>query len=132
MTEEKKSFEVNVKTLYLSEQSSQENHRFVWSYEITIINHSDEIAQLLNRYWRITDMRGRIEEIRGPGVIGRQPLIKAGKSFTYSSFCQLPTPQGAMEGNYEMQTLDEIRFMIDIPKFVLTCPVSQEFRVNLH
>ena len=126
--------EVSVKTLYLPEQSSPENHRFIWSYDITIANSSDEIVQLLNRFWRITDMRGKVEEVKGPGVIGLQPLIKAGKTFTYSSFCQLTTPQGAMEGQYEMQNLEDTRFLIDIPKFVLICPssTSEVYRSRLH
>lgn len=134
MNEDKKSFKVSVVTLYLPEQSSPENHRFMWSYDVTIFNHGDDMVQLLNRYWRITDMRGKVEEVRGVGVVGRQPLIKAGNSFSYSSFCQLSTPQGAMEGNYEMQTLDEQHFLVEIPKFVLTCPTStsEEFRSKLH
>jgi ApaG protein len=125
---------ITAKTQYLPEQSSPENHRFLWSYDITIINKSDEIIQLLNRHWRITDMRGKVEEVRGPGVVGLQPLIRVGKEFTYSSYCQLTTPQGTMEGTYEIQTLDEKHFLVDIPKFVLTCPASSSstFRSKLH
>lgn len=115
---------VAAKAAYLPEQSLAENNRFLWSYEITVTNESDQVVQLLNRYWRITDMSGHIEEVRGPGVIGLQPIIKGGKSFSYTSFCQLLTPQGSMEGNYEMQTLDEERFMIEIPKFILVSPLS--------
>jgi ApaG protein len=127
-------FELSAKSKYLEEESSPENHRFLWSYEITIVNKSGEIIQLLNRYWRITDMRGKIEEIRGPGVVGLQPLIKPGKEFTYSSYCQLTTPQGSMEGHYEIQNLDETSFIVDIPKFVLTCPSTAgiAFRSKLH
>jgi ApaG protein len=134
MKEKNIKIEISAKTLYLPDQSSPENHRFLWSYDITIINHSDEIVQLLNRYWRITDMRGKVEEVRGSGVIGLQPLIKPKKEFAYSSYCQLTTPQGTMDGNYEMQTLDEQHFIVDIPKFVLTCPTSTSdtFRSRLH
>jgi ApaG protein len=119
---------------YLPEQSSPDNHRFVWSYEISIDNQSDEIIQLLNRYWRITDVAGHSEEVRGPGVVGMQPLIKPGKQFTYSSFCQLSTPQGTMEGYYEMQTLEEVHFHAQIPKFLLACPepMSAALRSRLH
>jgi len=119
---------------YLRDESSPENYRFLWSYDIVITNNSDELIQLLNRYWRITDMRGKTEDVRGPGVVGLQPLIKPGKQFVYTSFCQLPTPQGTMEGNYEMQNLEEKRFLADIPKFVLICPSSaeNEFRAHLH
>ncbi|EKD72987.1 MAG: ApaG [uncultured bacterium] len=130
----KNTIQLNVQSTYLPEQSAQECHRFLWTYEITITNESNNIVQLLNRYWRITDMTGHVEEIRGPGVIGLQPLIKPQKKFTYNSFCQLPTPQGTMEGEYEMQTLEEKRFIIAIPKFILSAPthISDVFRSRLH
>jgi ApaG protein len=126
--------QVTTKMQYLIDQSSPETQRFLWSYDITILNTSDEIIQLLNRYWKITDMRGKVEEVRGPGVIGLQPIIKPGKEFAYSSYCQLTTPQGTMEGSYEIQTLDEKHYLIDIPKFVLTSPSSgtNAFRSRLH
>jgi ApaG protein len=123
---------INVKTSYLPEQSVAKEARFLWSYEIRIENQSSEIIQLLNRFWKITDLTGRIEEVRGPGVIGLQPIIKPTKPFTYTSFCQLATPQGTMEGHYEMQTLEEERFTVQIPKFILTSPVSEEYRSKLH
>lgn len=125
---------VSAKAFYLAEQSAREENRFLWSYEITIANESEEIVQLLNRYWRITDLTGRVEEVRGPGVIGLQPIIKPKKPFIYTSFCQLATPQGTMEGHYEMQTLEEVHFSVQIPKFILTSPasVSAEFRSRLH
>lgn len=119
---------------YLPEQSIIAHNRFLWGYEITISNQSDEAVQLLNRYWRIVDMTGHVEEVRGPGVVGLQPIIKPGKSFTYNSFCQLTTPQGTMEGHYEMQTLEEVNFVIPIPKFVLssTATAATAFRSRLH
>jgi ApaG protein len=124
---------IHAQSTYLSEQSAQEIQRFLWSYEISIHNESDEIVQLLNRYWRITDMTSHIEEVRGPGVIGLQPIIKPQKKFSYTSFCQLITPQGTMEGHYEMQTLDEARFIVQIPKFVLSATgLSDEWRGRLH
>lgn len=116
---------------YLPEQSAIQNNRYLWGYEITIVNESDEIVQLLNRYWRITDMTGHIEEVRGPGVIGLQPIIKPGKKFTYNSFCQIMTCQGTMEGHYEMQTLEEVSFIVPIPKFILASPVPFDIR-SLH
>jgi ApaG protein len=109
------------------DQSSKEEGRYVWSYDITITNLGDEIIQLLNRYWKITDQNAKVEEIRAPGVIGLQPIIKPNKSFAYSSFCQLPTPEGKMEGQYEFQTLEEEFFIIDIPTIILAAPVS-----NIH
>jgi ApaG protein len=114
---------VSARSFFLPEQSLLEDNRFLWSYEITVENQSDVMVQLLNRYWRINDAAGRVEEVNGPGVVGLQPLIKGGKQFSYTSFCQLKTPQGAMEGHYEMQTLDEIRFLVQIPKFSLLSPV---------
>lgn len=119
---------------YLQEQSVVESNRFLWSYEITITNESDEIVQLLSRYWRIVDMMGHIEEVRGPGVVGLQPIIKAGKTFTYTSFCQLMTPHGEMEGNYTFQTLDEVNFIVPIPKLILSssASITTAFRSRLH
>lgn len=122
---------ISAVSTYLPEQS--DNQRYLWSYEITIANDSDEIIQLLNRYWRITDMTSHVEEVRGPGVVGLQPLIKPGKKFSYTSFCQLITPQGTMEGQYEMQTLEETRFIVPIPKFVLVSSgMGEAWRGRLH
>lgn len=125
---------VTTRPSYIAAQSNPTNHKFLWSYEITIKNESDEIVQLLNRRWIITDMAGRMEDIQGAGVIGLQPLIKPGKEFSYTSYCQLLTPQGTMEGMYEMQNLEEEHFNVDIPKFVLSAPssVTQSFRSMLH
>lgn len=118
---------------YLPEQSSR-SQSFLWSYEITIQNNSNEIVQLLNRYWRIVDMTGHVEEVRGPGVVGLQPIIKPGKKFAYNSLCQLTTPQGSMEGHYEFQTLEEENFTVPIPKLILAAPeeVAAAFRSRLH
>lgn len=124
---------ISAVSTYLPEQSAAENQRYLWSYEISITNDSDEIIQLLNRYWRITDMTSHVEEVRGPGVVGLQPLIKPGKKFSYTSFCQLITPQGTMEGQYEMQTLEETRFIVPIPKFVLASTgMGEAWRGRLH
>lgn len=125
---------VTAQSRYLPEQSTPSEHRYLWSYEISISNQSDEIIQLLNRYWRIIDITGHIEEVRGPGVVGLQPLIKPGKQFVYSSFCQLSTPQGTMEGYYEMQNLEEIRFAVQVPKFLLASPepMSAAYKSKLH
>lgn len=132
----KKELSVLVKAepSYLSDQSDATNQKFVWSYEISITNESKEVIQLLNRFWRITDMTGKIEQVNGIGVVGLQPIIKPGKLFTYTSYCQLLTPQGTMEGYYEMQNLDEEHFMIEIPKFILSAPssITKSFRSRLH
>lgn len=125
---------ISAKPTYVPEQSDINTRKFVWAYEITIANEGDEIIQLLNRHWSITDMTGKIEEVRGVGVIGLQPIIKPGKKFTYTSFCQLVTPQGTMEGHYEMQNLDEVHFEVEIPKFILSAPstITKSFRSRLH
>lgn len=125
---------VTVIPSYNAQQSDPGKQKFVWAYEVTITNESEEIIQLLHRYWRIMDMTGRVEDIHGTGVIGLQPIIKPGKEFTYTSFCQLTTPQGTMEGYYEMQNLDELHFNVEIPKFVLSAPttITQSYRSKLH
>lgn len=131
----KVTINVTAKATYLPEQSLSEIRRFTWSYEIVIDNQSSETVQLLNRYWRISDMTGHVEEVRGPGVVGLQPVIKPGKQFAYNSFCQLVTPQGAMEGNYELQVIeDEERFVVEIPRFILVTPTSISIagRSSLH
>ena len=131
----KKTLKIDVipTAVYLPQESSPDNQRFMWTYEVTIKNESEEIVQLLNRHWRITDMSGKVDEVRGPGVIGLQPLIKPGKQFVYSSFCQLYTPHGSMEGYYEMQDLDEVRFLVKIPKFQLISTIVQAAdRSKLH
>lgn len=128
------SIVVSAQPSYVPEQSNPASEKFVWSYEITIVNQSEDIVQLLNRFWRITDMTGKVEDIHGAGVIGLQPLIKPGKQFVYTSYCQLVTPQGTMEGHYEMQNLEEERFNIEIPKFILSAPssITQAYRSRLH
>ncbi|OAI48570.1 hypothetical protein AYO45_04645 [Gammaproteobacteria bacterium SCGC AG-212-F23] len=125
---------VEIEATYLAHESSVKQRRFVWAYMVHIENQMDEILQLLGRQWKITDMSGHIEEIRGPGVVGLQPIIKPGKSFSYHSFCQLTTPQGLMEGQYDMQTLEDARFYAAVPKLVLSSLGDglEEFRAKLH
>ena len=125
---------VRVRPSYVQVQSDPEHAKFVWAYEINIANNSEEILQLLNRYWRITDMTGKVEEIHGAGVVGLQPLIKPAKDFTYKSFCQLATPQGTMEGHFEMQNLEEEHCLVVVPKFILSAPaaITKGFRSKLH
>jgi len=113
---------VSVRPFYLEEQSAPDDDRFVWAYRVNIENKSSETVQLLNRYWRITDKLGRLQEVRGPGVVGEQPVLKPGESFEYTSGCPLATPSGIMVGSYEMTTSDGQRFNIDIPAFSLDSP----------
>lgn len=134
MAKRSKKIFISSRTAYVLEQSDPINMKFVWSYEIVIENQSNDIVQLLNRHWKITDTTGRVEEVRGAGVIGLQPLIKPGRRFIYTSFCQLATPQGTMEGIYEMQDLDEQHFDVLVPKFILSAPssITKAFGSRLH
>lgn len=114
-----RNIEVTVKPRFLSERSSPENGYFFWAYTIEIVNHGDETVQLKTRHWRITDAHGRLQEVRGAGVVGEQPVLKPGQSFEYTSGVPLPTPSGFMAGTYGMVTDDGVGFDIDIPAFSL-------------
>lgn len=113
---------ISVRPFYLEEQSAPDEDKFVWAYRVNIENKSTETVQLLNRYWRITDKFGRLQEVRGPGVVGEQPVLKPGESFEYTSGCPLPTPSGIMVGSYEMATSEGKRFHVEIPAFSLDSP----------
>ena len=94
---------VCVSPAYLDDQSDPEAGRFLWSYTVTIENRGRETVQLMSRYWHITDASGHVQEVRGPGVVGAQPVIEPGQVFEYTSGCPLPTASGAMAGSYEMK-----------------------------
>jgi len=113
---------VSVETSYLEKQSDPDEQYFVWAYRITIANHSDQTVQLLTRHWKISDGQGRVQEVRGDGVIGEQPILEPGASYTYSSGTPLRTPSGFMHGSYQMQSDDGERFDVDIPAFSLDSP----------
>jgi ApaG protein len=113
---------VSVEPIYLDGQSVPDQSRYVWAYRVTIENQSPRTVQLQSRYWRITDQNGRVEEVRGPGVVGEQPILNPGDSYTYSSGCPLTTPSGTMVGRYQMRDGDGRDFEIDIPAFSLDIP----------
>lgn len=113
---------VSVEPTYLEDQSSPEEGRFVWAYQIKIENHGDRVVQLLNRHWQITDGNGRMQEVKGPGVVGEQPVLEPGESFEYASGCPLTTPSGFMHGTYEMAYEDGERIEVVIPMFSLDSP----------
>lgn len=113
-------FRVEVEVRYIERESDPDNHRFVFAYTITISNDSDQIAQLLSRYWRITDGEGRLQEVEGPGVVGKQPVIEPGESFRYTSAAILETEVGSMEGHYQFR--GETDFLVPIPAFSLSRP----------
>lgn len=119
-----RSIEVTVKPRFLSERSSPENGYFFWAYTIEITNRGTETVQLKTRHWRITDANGRLQEVRGAGVIGEQPVLKPGQSFEYTSGVPLPTPSGFMTGTYGMETEEGMNFEIDIPAFSLDSSTS--------
>ena len=107
---------------FLADQSDPDEGRFLWSYTVTIENHGEETVQLIARYWQITDEAGRRQEVRGPGVVGAQPVLEPGKSFESTSGCPLPTASGAMNGRYLMRSAAGEAFEVDIPIFLLESP----------
>lgn len=113
---------VSVRPFFLAEQSSPDRNHFVWAYRVNIENRGDKTVQLINRHWRITDKFGRLQEVKGPGVVGEQPVLKPGESFEYTSGCPLETPSGIMVGTYEMESDGGERFLVEIPAFSLDSP----------
>lgn len=113
---------VDVSTHFLDEQSEPELDRYVFSYTITIANLGDVAASLLSRHWVITDANGKVQEVRGDGVVGEQPRLNPGEQFRYSSGTVLETPVGSMEGSYQMLAEDGIRFDAPIAPFTLAVP----------
>lgn len=113
---------VTVEPHYLEDESDPDRERFFWAYEIEIGNEGLASVQLLARHWRITDGNGRVENVRGLGVVGEQPRIDPGDSFSYTSGCPLTTPSGFMVGSYRMVGEDGEEFTVDIPAFSLDLP----------
>lgn len=111
-----------VRPQFLDSQSRPAEGHFVWAYTITMENHGREPVQLLTRYWKITDSLGRVQEVRGAGVVGEQPTLKPGESFQYTSGCPLLTPSGFMVGSYQMKTAEGQLFNVEIPAFSLDSP----------
>lgn len=110
---------VSVTPRFVSERSSPDKGYFFWAYTIEITNEGQQTVQLKTRHWRITDAFGRLQEVRGAGVVGEEPVLKPGESFEYTSGVPLPTPSGFMVGTYGMVTDGGERFDIDIPAFSL-------------
>lgn len=117
-------FSCSVKTQFLSEQSNLPDGPFAFAYTVTIVNSGDIAAQLVARHWVITDATGHVEQVRGLAVVGHQPLLKPGESFEYTSWTQLATPQGTMQGTFFCMTEDAHRFDAAIEPFVLAQPGS--------
>jgi ApaG protein len=123
------SIRVSVKPVYLEDQSSPDDNHFVWAYQVRIENLSEETVQLINRYWQITDSMGRVQEVRGSGVVGEQPTLRPGEAFEYTSGTPLPTPSGIMVGAYEMKAPNGRLFNVAVPAFSLDSP-HQPVRLN--
>ena len=121
-TAETEGVVVRVRPSYLAGQSDPEAGRWVWAYQVEIVNLSGSTVQLMARRWTITDAHGHVEEVRGPGVVGEQPVIAAGASYAYASGCPLPTDSGSMVGAYFMTDADGRSFEADIPAFSLDTP----------
>jgi ApaG protein len=115
---------VNVSTVYVASQSSPVEHRYVFAYTIRITNEGSETAQLRSRHWIITHGNGKVEEVRGPGVIGQQPTLRPTEHFEYTSGCVLETPRGSMRGTYQMFRPDGRTFEAEIATFTLAMPHS--------
>ena len=113
---------VSVETTYLEADSSPDNSHFLWAYRVTIENQGLETVQLRSRHWMITNARGELTEVKGPGVVGQQPFLKPGESYAYTSGAPLNTPSGMMGGSYEMESESGERFHIEIPTFSLDSP----------
>ncbi len=114
--------QVTVLPDYLDERSEPEENRFFWAYTIEITNLGRSVVQLVARHWIITDALGRVEVVKGLGVVGEQPVLNPGETFRYTSGCPLSTPSGVMSGTYRMADAEGRSFSIEIPAFSLDSP----------
>lgn len=122
---------IRVKPAYVPEESAPADHRYFWSYTIEITNLSARTVKLINRYWRIVDAAGHESEVRGDGVVGKQPTLQPGESFTYTSGCPLSAPSGMMGGHYGMMDLKaHTPFVVMVPTFALDSPYTDRRRAN--
>ena len=121
---ERKRYEITVapKVTFLPEQSDPDKNHFVFAYTITVTNTGDVAAQLVSRHWIITDADNQVQEVRGMGVVGEQPVLKPGDTFEYSSGSSIPTAVGTMRGSYQLVAEDGTRFEASIPEFTLSVP----------
>ena len=123
MPEAKKySVAVTAHSTYLPDQSDEEEDRYVFAYTIRITNNGSVSAQLVSRHWIITDANNEVQEVRGQGVVGEQPLIRPSESFQYTSGTAIATPVGTMRGSYQMVAEDGVQFDAPIPEFTLSMP----------
>ena len=116
------SITIIVEPFYLDEQSEPADSHYVWAYHVRIENNGENTVQMMTRHWKITDSLGNVQEVRGDGVIGEQPILDPGASFEYTSGTPLSTPSGIMAGTYQMETAGGQRFDVVIPAFSLDSP----------
>ena len=123
MAESKKyHIAANAVPQFIADQSDPDAERYVFAYTITVENVGTVAAQLISRHWIITDANSRVQDVRGLGVVGQQPLLKPGKTFEYTSGCQLDTPVGTMRGSFQMTAEDGTQFEAEIAEFTLSIP----------
>ena len=115
---------VEVESRYVPERSDPPHARWFFAYQVRITNRGSQRVQLISRHWIISDAHGRIEEVRGPGVVGEQPVLEPGESFEYTSFCPLGTPFGSMQGTYRMVSAQGEEFDAEIAPFSLAEPYA--------
>jgi ApaG protein len=120
-----RSIEVKASPRFLADRSSPKNNYYFWAYKIEIANQGSETVQLKTRHWRITDASGRLQEVRGAGVVGEEPILAPGESFEYTSGVPLPTASGFMTGTYGMVSAEGEKFDIEIPAFSLDAPEGE-------
>jgi len=113
---------IQVKSTYLSDQSSARDNHYLFAYHVRISNVGSETAQLISREWIITSAEGEVERVKGPGVVGEQPVLTPGGAFEYTSYCPLKTPVGSMQGSYQMVTATGEKFDAQIAPFTLAAP----------
>jgi len=117
-----RDIDITVLPQFADDQSQPDFGRFFWVYTVEIVNQGQESVQLMSRHWIITDANGDTNEVRGPGVVGEQPVIEPGGVFRYSSGCPLPTPSGIMRGTYRVEGEDGEAYDVEIPAFSLDSP----------
>lgn len=115
---------VTVKSEYMADRSQPRGRRYAFAYTVNIHNEGADTAQLVSRHWLITDAEGGVQEVRGEGVVGAQPVLKPGESFEYTSWCVIPTPSGSMRGTYRMTKADGNGFDAEIASFRLGLPLT--------
>ncbi|WP_096000926.1 Co2+/Mg2+ efflux protein ApaG [Bdellovibrio bacteriovorus] len=121
---ETRDFSIKVNVVYVSQESKPDQNYHFFAYKISITNNGSSPAQLMSRFWLITDSHGHKEEVRGPGVVGVQPKIQPGQTFEYESACPLHASTGSMKGHYQFVAENGESFTVEIPEFYLIAPIA--------